>query len=179
MRKIKPTAGSTIDQAYFDMVREKENYNEECMCSFNGVIITSEMTLDECYVAVTGKTVNEIREWQRDADEVYRRRRAEELSKLPERIDANLERARELLSDEDFDEYKQVADVRFHDIYEGMEMDAVLDILEYYKDTEGNIDGCKRLFDSQGHSGMSARLTAALADRFVSLGIGKYLLGED
>lgn len=178
MRKIEPIAGSTIDQAYFDMVREKENHNEECMCSFNGKEITSEMTLDECYLAVIGKTKAEVQDELREAEGAFKRHREEFLSHVQEYIDANIERARGLVNKEDFEDYKTVANVRFRDIYEGMEMDALLDILEYYKDTDGNIDGCKRLFDNQGHSGMSAHLTAALADRFVSPGIGKYLLDE-
>lgn len=178
MRKYEPRVGETIDQAYQMMVQEKDKHNEECMCHFNGKELTTEMTLDECYLAVIGKTKAEVQEELREAEGAFKRRREEFLSHVQEYIDANIERARGLVSEEDFEDYKEVADVRFRDIYEGMEMNALLDILEVYRDTDGDIDSCKRLFDAQGHSGMSAQLTAALADKFVSLGIGKYLLGE-
>ena len=178
MRKYEPRVGETIDQAYRMMLQEKDWHGEECMCLFNGREITSEMTLDECYLAVIGKTKAEAQEELREAEGAFKRHREEFLSHVQEHIDANIERARGLVSEEDFEDYKKAADVRFRDIYEGMEMNALLDILEVYRDTDGDIDSCKRLFDAQGHSGMTAQLTAALADKFVSLGIGKYLLGE-
>lgn len=55
-KRIEFYCGDSITDAYVRMYTYKKQNREACEGDFNGIIINSDMTEDECYMAISGKT---------------------------------------------------------------------------------------------------------------------------
>lgn len=189
MNKVKVcyrgSAGASIERSHEAMLQFRNELQEVLASndslqennivvymSFNGEELTTDMTLDECYVAVTGLTQKEQEEKARKIHEEWEQ--AAHKASLPSKIEAFKEKAKPYIKEEDWDELCEILPIRFGDIYQGMEMDAMLDIIKLYHETN-DMDKCAKLFYDQGHSGMSASLVRALVKRFHSAELGDYI----
>lgn len=142
--------------------------------SFNGTEINTDMSIDDCYIAILGRTKLEQAEKERKEREEYKRKEEEFKAKIPQLIEEYKERAKSYIKEEDWGYLCEILPIRFSDMYHGMEMDAMLDIIKLYKETN-DMDKCAKLFYDQGHSGWSAGLVRELVKRFHSDELGKYV----
>lgn len=191
MNKVKVcyrgSAGASIERSYEAMLQFRNELQEVLASndslqendivvymSFNCEELTTDMTLDECYVAVTGLTQKEQEEKARKAREEWKQAEAAHKASIPSKIEAFKEKAKPYIKEEDWDKLCEILPIRFGDIYHGMEMEAMLDIIKLYHETN-DMDKCAELFYNQGHSGMGANLVRALVIRFHSAELGNYI----
>lgn len=76
-----------------------------------------------------------------------------------------IERGHKVIDKALWKEYDKIVPIRVKDLYCGMELGAFLEIVESYNEKK-DLKECYRLFDKQGHSGMSASLVASLIYKF-------------
>jgi glutamate synthase domain-containing protein 3 len=172
MRKIKLFAGCTIDTAYNELQTQcqKEHNGETVGCSFNGHELTSDMSLGECYHAVTGKSKEEFEAEIKHRAEEYKRQIEEHKAKIPQLIEEYKEKAKGLVREDMWEKFVKILPIRLDDIYQGFEVQSMLDInkvlIENKDNEEQAIRKAKEVFVEQGHSGWSAGLTAFLVSAY-------------
>ena len=164
--------GLSIESAVCALKREKfeamAKYNlsadqVETYGSFNGREITSEMTEDECYIKITGKTKAQHEELLRKAREDYERREKEWEEKIPAMYDIYKEKLKNYIKPEKYDYFiNEVLMHRLNDIYHAYDVDCYIEIvkllMESKKSMVDTMADARTLFEEQGHSGWSAGL---------------------
>lgn len=161
MKEIIIYAGERIEDAYKDMQRYKNENNEKCYCKFNGMVLFSDNSLDECYKKVTGNTKEEFHKKIEEENERIIEKENEFKKKIPTLIEEYRNKARGIISEELLQKWDKIVPIRLNDLYHGMELDCWLDIIKVLNkdiDEEERFVECKRLFEEQGHSGFSASL---------------------
>ena len=170
MKEIKFYPGSSIESAWEMLLTESIKEHDTIVGIFNGMELRSTDTLDEAYIKVLGKTKAEhdedIRKWR----EEYDRKKEEHIAQIPYLTKKYRDEARGLIIEEQYDYWDEIVPIRLNDLYEGMELDATLDICRIMRDEtvslDERIDMAKKAFDNQGHSGMSAGLVLRMIKAF-------------
>ena len=174
MKKIDLSAGCSIDEAYSEIRKCSEQDNKPCFAVFNGREITSDDTLDEMYVSVTGMTKDEFDRKRNEFRNEYERREYEHKSKIPELTEHYRKEARGVILEEQIGYWDEVVPIRLGDIYHGMELDQVLTISRIMGDTETDfytrLRKSYKIFNDVGHSGRSANITIAMLRKFCPYG---------
>lgn len=170
-RKIELCAGTSIDGAICELkYRAKTLLNTICYASFNGVELTSEDSVDDAYLKVTGKTKAENDKELDEFVEQYYRREEEHKSRIPELTEKYSKEAKGFINEDKLDEWNRILPIRLGDLYHGMEVEQTLDICRIMRDESLEYDARIRkaydLFMNSGHSGMSANLTAQMIKVF-------------
>lgn len=131
---------------------------------FNGYEINTRMSENACYKMILGKSKEEhdaeMKQYMEDSE---RRERDFKLN-MPSFIRELEAKANGRILDEDMSEFREILPVRVADIYHGFEIECLYELIDALN--EGGIAKAKTVFESQGHSGMSAGLTASLVQRF-------------
>ena len=70
--------------------------------------------------------------------------------------------------------WEEIVPIRLDDLYEGMELVALKEIVEAYNDGKPR-EEIKEILINQGHSGMSYGLMCALIYDFIDKELGEYL----
>lgn len=73
--------------------------------------------------------------------------------------------------------WEEVVPIRLNDLYEGMELVALKEIVEAYNDGKTR-EEIKEIFRNQGHSELSRGLMCALVCNFIDKELGEYLNKE-
>ena len=170
MKKIEFYAGCDIDEAYESLLNEAKACGEDCFGIFNGKEIRSTETLDEVYTKLTGETKAEFDQAQKEWKENYDRELAEHEARIPELTEAYRKEARGLVLDSELEYWDKIVPIRLGDLYRGMELRNTLDVCRVMRDESVDYDerlkaAYKRFMD-EGHSGMSAQLTASMIKKF-------------
>lgn len=174
-RKIELCAGTSIDGAICELkYRAKTLLNTICYASFNGVELTSEDSVDDAYLKVTGKTKAENDKELDEFVEQYYRREEEHKSRIPELTEKYCKEAIGLIDEDKLEEWNKAVPIRLSDLYQGMELAQTLDICRIMRDEETDyntrLHKAYDLFMESGHSGMTASLTAAMIKHFCPYG---------
>lgn len=173
MREIYCQSGATIDGCFRDMKRFEMRDGNHCFAMFNGKKLLSTYTLDECYKIVTGVTKKEFEEKRNKEREKYLREEEEFKSSIPEKIKEYQQKAIGVIPKERIPYWNKIVPIRLNDLYRGMELDALLEIIvELNKDfpQKEKFEKCKEIFLKQGHSGMSSSLVFSGLEIFHPLG---------
>lgn len=137
---------------------------------FNGHKLYSDtVTMDGAFLEVTGKTKKEHDNYLEERHREYQREKAEHKAKIPTLIPMYVEKGHKLLNEKYWELWEQCVPIRLDDLYHGWELDCCLDIIKILQE-ENDFDKAKELFNSQGHSGMSAGLTASMISSFCDNG---------
>lgn len=72
--------------------------------------------------------------------------------------------------------WEEIVPIRLDDLYEGMELVALKEIVEAYNDGKPR-EEIKEILLNQGHSGMSYGLMCALIYNFIDKELGEFLKG--
>ena len=164
MKKIELYAGIRIDKAFEKM--QKEN---PCWTEFNGKVITSEETIDQLYVKITGVTKAESDKRQKECFDETKRKDEEHKANIPKLTEEYIQKGKELLAEEYHELWEKVVPIRLDDLYKGFELQATLDIISVLNKSE-NLDDvfveAKEVIVNQGHSGMSWSLMMSMLSSF-------------
>jgi len=139
--------------------------------SFNEQEITSEMTEDECYIKITGKTRFEQEEQLKKFREEYERKEREWKEQIPALYDVYKERLKNYIKPEKYDYFiNNVLMHRLNDIYHAYDVDCYIEIvkllMESKKSMIDTMSDARTLFEDQGHSGWTAGLVAHMVYDF-------------
>jgi hypothetical protein len=128
-------------------------------------MIYSDKTVDENYISYFWKTKIEIDKEREEQDikwEIERKtKELEALKKIPEWI----ERWNKLIEASLQDEWGKIVPIRAGDLYNWMELDSTLNIIEMILNWS-NIDDVKKQLDSEWHSWMSYWLVCKMVFHF-------------
>lgn len=166
MEKIELYAGCTIEKAYSELHKT----GSPCRTEFNGVEITSEDTLDNLYLKITGLSKDDFDKKQQEAHDEYIRGEEEHKAKIPELTEFYRKQARGIILEDKLELWDKCVPIRLGDLYHGMELDATLEISKIMGDEtvdfEERMKNAYDLFQKQGHSGMSAGLVMSMLRAF-------------
>lgn len=169
--------GGTIDDAVDKLQKSAKDFRDVLYrysatdkniittMEFNGAILTSDDSLDEAYVKVTGKTKAEIDEEDRRWREEYQRKEREWKESIPSRVQPYCDMARDVIREDKYEYWDKIVPIRLGDIYHGMELGCTLDILREWNKS-ASYKKCHEIILSQGHSGMSHGLVVAMIREF-------------
>lgn len=169
MKKIEIYTG-TIYDAMQRLYNEEKTANETCYCEFNGKQLYYTDTMDEAYMKIVGMTKAEFDKKEEEWHKNYERELAEHKAKIPQLTEEYRKKARGLVLDGTLDFWDKIVPIRLDDLYRGMELQNTLDICSIMRDDSLTYDERLRkaykCFMDEGHSGMSASLTASMIKKF-------------
>lgn len=165
-RKIEFRIGCDIDSA----IEELKSYKELVCGEFNGCTFYSDVDdIDSAYKKVTGKTKSEFDESERQRQAEYERKKIEHKKSIPRLTTEWIEKGKIILDEKYYDLWAEIVPIRLDDIYEGMELQACLDIVKALN--EGyEFETAKEIIEDQGHSGMSFGLVCSMVVAFADRG---------
>lgn len=162
-KKIDAATGADLEEAISYLKEQKAltvmNFNDHPIYSDN-------LDENEVFKRVTGKTKEEFlrSKWLEKA-----KQHKEEFEKnKPKLKDEYISKARGIIDEDKLEEWDKIVPIRLDDLYEGMELQATLDVIQVLKD-KGKEEAKKTLY-SQGHSGMSYWLMKAMLKTFAPNG---------
>ena len=154
--EIKNMLGTQLD----DVVRELidfRNRGENVYTIFNGQrLYSADVTMDSAYIQVCGmdkKTFDELqkkeqREWKMHAEK---------------NIPVWIKKGKEFIPKELWEEWEACVEIRAKDLYNGMELDCVIEIFEGLKNkTLTSKHDVELLLDKQGHTRLSYGTTKSI-----------------
>ena len=135
---------------------------------FNGHCIYSDNIedVDEIYKKVIGKTEEEFKNDKKEFREEYKKHKEELNYKIEELAKEYIEKAKGVIVDEKLDYWAKIVPIRLGDLYEGMELQATLDIIISLGENKDDFESAKKVLDSQGHSGHSYALIISMLSEF-------------
>ena len=156
-----------------DTVNELLNFKEKgqlASCNFNGTTLYSDtVTMDSAYKEITRKTKSEFDDELKQHQENRRRQQREHKEKTPELAKVWMERGRKILTEDKWDYWDKIVPIRLNDLYEGMELDSCLDIVDILNN-DGTLEEAKKEIENQNHSGMSFGLVCSMVKEFSKRG---------
>lgn len=162
MKEIELYPGCNIDTAHKRLVELSKRYSEPCCGNFNGMMISSSDSIDEAYVKVLGITKQQYDEYQRKQRMEYEDREKSHKERIPQLTEEYRKKARGIIPEEYLELWDKIVPIRLGDLYHGMELDCWLDLISVLNDEKlkesSRLTKCEKIFDKQGHSGMSASL---------------------
>lgn len=174
MKEIKFYLGSSIDTAHERLIEFSEKYGEPCCGNFNGKMISSSDSIDEAYVKVLGITKQQYDEIEKKRKIDYETQEKSHKEKIPQLTEEYRKKARGIIPEEHLELWDKIVPIRLGDLYHGMELDCWLDLISVLNDEvldeSDKLIQCAEIFNSQGHSGMSASLVMSGLIEFHPLG---------
>lgn len=168
--EIEFIAGNTIEAAISELKAAAKKYNTVVSGTFNNKLINSNMTIDEAYKLVTGKSKEELKEDFRKQQEELKRAEEEHKAKIPSMTVEFREKARGIIREEKLSFWDEIVPIRLGDLYRGMELESALRLIEMLDINHCALEEASEEFSNQGHSGMSAGLMFAMMKEFCNRG---------
>ena len=157
------------------VVRELIRYRNagfDVCCDFNGhTLYSRDVTLDSAYLEVTGYTYKAFLQKQQEYFAEAKARREKEKEEARAKKPEWIERGKKLIPENLWAEWERCIDIRIDDLYNGREVEDVLQIMEAHKAGK-TIEEISKMLDDQGHSGMSYGLVMSIISSF-------YINGEE
>ena len=160
--------GCNIEEALEELKVKQVNSTYKLYCKFNGYELTSDMSLDDAYKLVTGKTKEELDALEEKRYKKYKREEEEHKAKIPQLTEEYIEKAKGIIRDDKHEFWAKCVPIRLDDLYRGMELQSMLDIAVLLN--EEKYDEAEKVFLDQGHSGMSAGLMFSMISEFCNNG---------
>lgn len=156
--------GMTIEEAVKYLRQLSYETSKDYCGTFNGNILSSDMTVDEAYVECIGKTFKEFKDEQEKMRQDLIRIEEDHKKKIPELTKYWIKEGHKVLSQDKWNEWDRCVPIRLGDLYEGMELGQCLDIIKTVKDN--SIVAGIEVMKNQGHSGMSWVLMKSMIKTF-------------
>ena len=161
--------GNTIESAVRTLQEYKER-GESVFIEFNGhKLYSCDVTMDSAYQEITGKTKAEFDKAREEWLKEYEEREAREKSEAKAKIPAWIERGSAYIYPEKMEQWAQCVETRAGDLYHGMDLDSVLELMEKLE-SGASMEEVKEIFDGQGHSGASAGMVRSMMFHFAKRG---------
>ena len=165
MKQVEIWGALNLDDALKMVKAEAEKFGCVCWAEFNMEKIYSTDSVDDACLKVCGCTKAEHEEKVRKEQE-----EREHKANIPNLVEKYRKEARGLVIEEELEFWDECVPIRLGDLYRGMELGCTLSIIRVMKDESISLDErlvkAHRVFDSQGHSGMSASLMFAMLCKF-------------
>ena len=161
--------GTSIKEAVEELQGFK-NRGISAQGKFNAEILTSEMSLDEAYKLITGKTYNECVAQEKEQYENYKREEQDHKDKMPELVVEWNRKGEKILDPEYLDKWYDCVPIRLGDVYRGMELGACLELVDALNSNQ-SFDDVSKILSDQGHSGMSHGLVCSMVKSFSKRGV--------
>ena len=161
MKELYFTGGMSIEDAISFLNDSAKNDGYECYGVFNGKEIFSTESEDEIYKKITGNNKDEFNKKIEEDLAEHKRIENEFKRKMPVLITEYIRKADGVIPVEKIPLWNKMVPIRLNDLYRGMELDCWLDLIKIMNSDETDeeiMSQCKKLFNEQGHSGMSASL---------------------
>lgn len=157
--------GNNIDDVY-QALQEYKKQGQKYQVQFNGKLLNCDMTLDECYVLVTGMNYKAFHDKLQEMFEESQGELEEHKAKIPELTEKWIKWGRENLSEDVQELWEECVPIRLNDLYQGWELDCFKEFFEAYKAGKSK-EELKQVLQDQGHSGMSYGLMCSLICTFI------------
>lgn len=167
-REIQFYFGS-IDSS-IDVLNQYKERGELVYGEFNGQKLYSDIDdLDSAYKKITGKTKAEFDEAQRKRHEEYEEGERKHLEAIPELTKEWIKKGHAILDKQYHDTWEKCVPIRLGDLYHGMELGAMLEIVKQLN-AGCELEVAKKTISEQGHSGMSFSLVCSMVKSFCDRG---------
>ena len=158
-----------LDEVVRELIRFR-NAGFDVYCEFNGhKLYSRDISMDSAYLEVCGCTYSEYlrrrKEWLQEYEERKRKEKEESKAKKPEWI----ARGRKLIPEELWSKWEECIDIRISDLYNGMEVESALQVMEAHASGASAKDILQMTYD-QGHSGMSYSMLRSIVTFFYPAG---------
>ena len=165
-KELTMEAGSRLFEAY-DILQYYKSRGVDACTNFNGYLLTSDMSLDDIYKLMTGKTYEEYKAFQKAEHERHQREEEAFKLKLPELEKYWIEEGKKFITQE-YDHYVTCVPSRLRDIYQGWELDCLKELADPINNKE--YETAKEILNKQNHSGMSYSLIKDMIITFLQNG---------
>ena len=160
-KELDTILGDSLEQCVNKLVT-----SSKCYLNFNGHILYSDTTtMDSAYLAITGLNKRDHDAMMDSQHQAYKEARLNHKARIPALTDMYVEKGKKLIDPFLWDEWEQIVPIRLSDIYEGMELDATLTLIEMLNNND-SFSMVKQALDKQNHSGMSHSLVVSMVSRF-------------
>lgn len=151
-------------------MKELKSHKDLVCGSFNGQMLYSDIDdLDSAYKKITGKTKAEF-DAEREKEHLeYEERKRKYKEAIPELTKEWIEKGKAILAEKYHETWEKCVPIRLSDLYEGMELDATLDIVKELN-AGCELQTAKNIIEGQGHSGMSFGLVCSMVKSFCDRG---------
>lgn len=175
-KEITMDIGSTLRDAYCTLQYYKKRGVDACT-NFNDKMLNSDMTLDDIYELITGKTYAEFEYEQFESRKRTQEEKDEFQKNLPELEKYWIEEGKKFITKE-YENYVKCVPIRLRDLYHGLELKYLKELAEPINNKE--YKKAVELLGKQGHSGMSYGLIKSMIMAFLENGneFIKYLGGK-
>lgn len=141
---------------------------ENIYFDFNGHrLYSANITIDSAYLEVVGKTYDEFKEEEEKWLEEFEKKEKAKRQAAQEKIPYWIEEGKKHIPAGLWGEWERCVNIRANDLYNGMELDAFLDIVKAIEDgtakTENDVE---KILDDQGHSGSSYGIMKSMLSSF-------------
>jgi hypothetical protein len=156
-----------LDSVVRTLISFRENGFDVC-CDFNGhTLYSRDVTLDSAYLEVTGYTYRAYLQKQKEVMDEYRARQEKEKEEARAKKPEWIERGRKLIPQELWAKWEECLDIRIHDLYNGTEVEGIIQIMEAHKAGK-SIDEIYSILEAQHHSGASYGIAMSIIRYFYS-----------
>lgn len=168
-REIKLPISSSLEEAVNALLDAKAR-GESVYCKFNGHKLYSDtVTMDSAYLEITGQTKADF---DRDREETHRRF-VEERKLAEQRAQVNIpnwiQEGQSLIFPERHEAWEKTVVASANALYHGADLDSSLEIM-HALENGATMEEATKIFDGQGHSGMSASIVRGIIFEFSSKG---------
>lgn len=165
--------GNNIDDVY-QALQEYKKQGQKYQVQFNGKVLNCDMTLDECYILVTGMSYKAFHDKLQKMFEESQKELEEHKAKIPELIRKWKKWGKENLSFFKRIKWNKCVPIRLKDLYQGWELDCFKEVFEAYRVGKSK-EELKEILHNQGHSGMSYGLMCSMIYSFIDKDLAEYL----
>jgi hypothetical protein len=139
---------------------------------FNGHWLYSDtVTMDSAYLEVTGRTKAEHERYIQEQNKILLQKFGDEKRRAKENIPIWIEQGHKVFPKDKWQKWDEIVPIRASDLYNGMELDCVLEVQEIINKSKFNVfEEVKKCMERQGHSGMSRYLMCAMIREFCTNG---------
>lgn len=163
--------GMNLDGVLREMKQVAGKYSaDEVFCVFNTHRIDSNMTVDEAYIKVLGKTKKEFDDDRLRSQEEWERREKEYEESIPSLTKQYIQRAIGIIPADKLNYWNEIVPIRLKDLYHGMELNCALKLVKMLDVDDCTFQEAKEEIENQGHSGMSYGLQCAMLREFSKRG---------
>lgn len=158
------------------LLHSYQRNNGLAKAEFNGYILYSDMSLDDAFKLVMGKTKAEFDKKRQDYLDRLKHEEEEYKAQIPSLEEEWKAKGRTFLKEKYWEYWDKCVPIRLDDLYRGMELGSLQELLVEY-DKNKDLSKVKEIFEGQGHSGMSAGLMFCMLRAFHDDGekIAEYL----
>ena len=169
-KKIEAAIGAELASTVLLLIKKTHDTGELYCTEFNGQTLYSDtVSLDNAYLAVTGKTFSGQKEAERKWREDHDKWEREHKAAIPDLVTEWCEKGRVILSPDKWDLWDKCVPIRLDDLYHGMELGCTLEIAEILN-KGGSFEDAEKAMENQNHSGMSWGLVKSMVSTFCDNG---------